>query len=175
MIGLLASPAAGAGVQLRITKWELNTIHDHKRTVHSGATIAFCASDPYYRVSPFFTWRGVPLGAVMTLTLSQPRLKATTSHPKTFEAAGQNADTISAAHTACPRRASQRESTCYALQSLAFRQVARSCSSQLRIASHRSDKRWSHGELVPLALGAVSRRPLPGFCTRVTLPLAATY
>ena len=98
MIGLLGSPAAAAGVQLRITKWQINTVHNHKRTVDSGATIAFCASDPYYGISPFFTWSAVGSGATMTLTLSQPRLKATTSHAKTFEAAGQNAETISAAN-----------------------------------------------------------------------------
>jgi hypothetical protein len=97
VIGLLAPPATGAGVQLRITKWEVNTVHSHKRTVLSGATIKFCPNDPYYGISPFFTWSGVPFGAVMTLTTSLPRLKATTSHAKTFEATGQNADTINAA------------------------------------------------------------------------------
>jgi hypothetical protein len=96
VIGLLASPAAGAGVQVRITKWEVNTVHNHKRTVLSGATITFCPNDPYYGISPFFTWSGVPFGAVMTLTTSLPRLKGSTSRAKTFEANGQNADTINA-------------------------------------------------------------------------------
>lgn len=94
---LLAAPAIGAPVQLQITKWEINTVHNHKREVRSGATVKFCASDPYYGVSPYFTWSGVPFGQVMTLTVSQPRLKATTSRAKTFEATGKNADTMSAA------------------------------------------------------------------------------
>ena len=47
MFAALAVPALGAPVQLRITKWELTTVHNHKRTVASKATIRFCANDPY--------------------------------------------------------------------------------------------------------------------------------
>jgi hypothetical protein len=97
VLGLLAFPAAGAGVQVRITKWEVNTVYNHKKTVHSRATIKFCAADPYYGISPFFTWSGVPFGTVMNLTVSLPRLKAITSRAKTFEASGENADTMNAA------------------------------------------------------------------------------
>jgi hypothetical protein len=94
--GLPVVSATAARVQVRITKWEANTVQHHSQTVSSGASLTFCASDPYYAVSPFFTWRGVPFSAVMTLTVSQPRLKTTASHSKTFAANGQNAYTFDA-------------------------------------------------------------------------------
>jgi len=96
VFGLLALSAAAARVEVRITKWEINTVHNHKRTVSSGASITFCANDPYYGISPFFTWSGVPFGAVMTLTVSQAQHKPTVSHTKTFEARGLNAYTMNA-------------------------------------------------------------------------------
>ena len=91
-----AAAAAAPGPRVQITKWELNTIHNHKRTVQPGAKVTFCAADPYYGISPFFTWSGIPFGALMKLTTSAPRLKAASSASKTFEASGQNADTINA-------------------------------------------------------------------------------
>jgi hypothetical protein len=96
-LGPLALPAAGAAIQLRIIKWEATTVHNQKKTVHSGATIRFCAADPYYGISPLFSWSGVPFGTLINLTASLPRLKASRTGEKTFEASGENGDTLSAA------------------------------------------------------------------------------
>jgi hypothetical protein len=93
---LLAAPAGGANVRLQITRWDINTVHNHKQTVHSGATITFCANDPYYGITPVYVWADVPFSRVMTLTASQPQLKPTTFHQKIFSASGQNGDTINA-------------------------------------------------------------------------------
>ena len=67
------------------------------KTVHSGATIKYCAADPYYGITPYLTWSGVPFGALIKLTASLPRLKAARSGVKAFEASGKNAYTMSAA------------------------------------------------------------------------------